>query len=129
MTNKTPSDVKYTKNDEWVRIEGEIATIGITDYAQEQLNDIVYVEFPDVGSTLKQGSAFGVVESVKAASDVYAPISGTVTEINTALQDEPEQINSDAFGKGWLVKIKFSSAAEADNLLDAAAYAAYCESR
>lgn len=129
MPNKTPSDVKYTKNDEWVRIEGDTATIGITDYAQDQLNDIVYVEFPDVGSTLKQGAAFGVVESVKAASDVYTPVGGTVTEINSALSDEPEQINSDPFGKGWLIKLKVSNAAEEDSLMDAAAYSAFCESR
>ena len=126
---KAPADLKYTKNDEWVRIEGDTATFGISDYAQDQLNDIVYVEFPDVGASFAQGDAFGVIESVKAASDVFAPVGGTVTEVNSALEDEPELINSDAFGKGWVIKVKLSSAADANSLMDAAAYAAYCDSR
>ncbi len=128
-TLKFPADLKYTKNDEWVRIEGDSATVGISDYAQDQLNDIVYVELPDVGAAFAQGGSFGVVESVKAASDLYLPIGGTVTEVNSELQDTPELINTDPFGKGWIVKIKVSNAAEADSLMDVEAYKAYCESR
>jgi glycine cleavage system H protein len=126
---KIPSDLKFTKNDEWLRIEGDSATIGISDYAQDQLNDIVYVEFPDVGATFAQGAAFGVVESVKAASDIFMPVGGTVTEVNKTLEDTPETINSDPYGKGWLVKIKIANAAEASSLMDADAYKTYCESR
>ena len=128
-TLKVPSDLKYTKNDEWLRIEGDTAAVGITDYAQNQLNDIVYVEFPDVGSEIAQGAAFGVVESVKAASDIYMPISGTITEVNSALEEEPELINTDPYGKGWLIKFTVKNAAEDDGLMDSAAYTAYCESR
>lgn len=126
---KTPADLKYSKNDEWLRLEGDMATIGISDYAQDQLNDIVYVELPDVGASYKQGDSFGVVESVKAASDIYTTISGTIAEVNTALQDDPELINSDPYGKGWLVKIRVSSPAETGDLMDATAYTQYCESR
>ncbi len=126
---KTPADLKYTKNDEWLRIEGDIATIGISDFAQDQLNDIVYVEFPSVGETFKQGDSFGVVESVKAASDVYMPIGGTITEVNSALEDEPELINSDPYGKAWLVKFKITNAAEAASLMDADTYIKFCETR
>ncbi len=129
MALKTPADLKYTKNDEWVRIEGDTATIGISDYAQDALNDIVYVELPDVGASFNQGESFGVVESVKAASDLYMPIGGTVTEINGALQDEPEVINTDPYDKGWFIKIKIKAASDADSLMDAAAYLAYCDSR
>ena len=128
-TLKVPSDLKYTKNDEWLRIEGNSATVGITDYAQDQLNDIVYVEFPDVGAEIAQGSTLGVVESVKAASDIYMPIGGTITEVNNALADAPELINSDPYGKGWLVKFTLKNASEADSLMDAAAYTTYCENR
>jgi glycine cleavage system H protein len=126
---KTPQDLKYTRNDEWVRIEGDSATIGITDYAQEQLNDIVYVELPDVGATVKAGEPFGVVESVKAASDVYSPVGGTVTEANTSLSDEPELINTDPYGKAWLLKVKVTDSSRLGDLMDAAAYATYCEGR
>ncbi len=128
-TLKVPTDLKYTKNDEWLRIEGDTATVGITDYAQDQLNDIVYVEFPDVGAEIAQGSTLGVVESVKAASDIYMPAGGTITETNSALEDAPELINSDPYGKGWLVKFTLKNASEADSLMDAAAYTAYCENR
>ena len=128
-TLKVPSDLKYTKNDEWLRIEGNSATVGITDYAQDQLNDIVYVEFPDVGAEIAQGSTLGVVESVKAASDIYMPVGGTITEVNSALEDAPELINSDPYGKGWLAKFILKNASEADGLLDAAAYTTYCENR
>lgn len=126
---KTPAELKYTKNDEWLKIEGDTATIGISDYAQDALNDIVYVEFPDVGATIKQGATFGVVESVKAASDVFMPISGTIAEVNKSLVDTPETINTDPYGKGWLIKIKVADAAEANSLMDSAAYIAYCATR
>ena len=126
---KTPSDLKYTKNDEWLKIEGDTATIGISDYAQDALNDIVYVEFPDVGATFKQGATFGVVESVKAASDIFLPIGGTITEVNKSLEDSPEIINSDPYDKGWLVKIKITDAAEANSLMDATAYLEFCANR
>lgn len=126
---KTPADVKYAESDEWVRIEGDTATIGITDYAQDALNDIVYVELPDVGATYDKGASFGVVESVKAASDLDMPIGGEVVEVNSALEDDPEVINSDPYGDGWIVKIKIKDASEADGLMDAEAYKSYCEGR
>ena len=126
---KTPADLKYTKNDEWVKLEGDTATIGISDYAQDALNDIVYVEFPDVGATFKQGATFGVVESVKAASDVFMPIGGTITEVNKSLEDNPETINTDPYEKGWLIKIKVADAAEVNSLMDSAAYVEFCANR
>ena len=126
---KTPSDLKYMKTDEWVRVEGDTGTIGISDYAQDQLNDIVFVELPDVGTELKKGERFASVESVKAASEVYMPISGTVTEVNTALSDNSELINSDPFGKGWIVKVKISGEADSGDLLDAEQYAEWCNTR
>jgi glycine cleavage system H protein len=126
---KTPGDLMYARSDEWVRIEGDTATIGISDYAQDALNDIVFVELPEVGDTLAKGSAFGTVESVKAASDLYAPVSGTVIEVNTALEDEPELINSDPYGKGWIVRIQLGGAADTGHLMNAAAYVEYCASR
>ncbi|MFN8530098.1 MAG: glycine cleavage system protein GcvH [Anaerolineae bacterium] len=127
---QTPADLKYQKSDEWVRIEGDTATIGITDYAQDALNDLVYLEFAaSVGAELKKGEVFGSVESVKAQSELVMPIGGTVTELNTALEKSPEAINSDPFGSAWMVKIKVKNAAEADSLMDAAAYAAFCENR
>jgi glycine cleavage system H protein len=128
MAWKTPSDLKFLKSDEWVRIEGDTGTIGISDYAQDQLNDIVYVELPTVGDELKKGDALASVESVKAASEVYTPISGTVIEVNTALQDQSELINSDPFGKGWIAKLRVT---DADNpaLLSADQYAEWCNTR
>jgi glycine cleavage system H protein len=125
----TPADLKYSKSDEWLRIEGDTATVGVSDYAQDQLNDIVFVELPEVGKTVAKGEAFGVVESVKAASDLNSPISGTVTEVNSALQDQPELINSDPYDRGWIAKLKVTDASGMDDLMDAEAYAAYCESR
>lgn len=125
----TPSDLKYARSDEWVRLEGDTATIGISDFAQDQLNDIVFVELPEVGDELAQGATFGVVESVKAASDVYVPVAGTVTEVNTALQDEPELINADPYGRGWIIKLKVSDPAPLDALMDADAYLAFNENR
>lgn len=126
---KFPGDVHYAKSDEWVRIEGDVATIGISDYAQDALNDIVYVELPEVGDTFDKGDSFGSVESVKAASDVYAHVGGEVVAINEALEDEPEVINADPYGKGWMVKIKLDGDADLSDLMDAEAYKAYCEDR
>jgi glycine cleavage system H protein len=128
-TWKTPSDLKYTRNDEWLRIENGTATVGITDYAQDQLNDIVYVELPDVGAEFKKGESFGVVESVKAASDIFLPVGGKISQVNSNVQQEPELINTDPYGEGWLVKIQIANAADADDLMDADAYAQYCETR
>ena len=124
-----PADLKYAKSDEWLRLEGDMAIIGVSDYAQDQLNDIVFVELPEVGKAVAKGETVGVVESVKAASDLYSPISGTVTEVNTALQDQPELINSDPYGRGWIAKLKVTDASGAGDLMDAEAYKAYCESR
>jgi len=124
-----PNDLKYTKNDEWVRLTGKIAVSGITDYAQEALSDIVYVGLPTVGETFKQDEAWGSVESVKAASDVYLPLSGTITEINETLSSTPELVNSDPHGQGWMVKFTPSNLDEVKSLMDAAAYQKYCEER
>lgn len=120
-----PENLKYTEHDEWVRLEGDVATIGITDYAQNELGEIVFVELPEVGAALGADEAFGVVESVKAVADVYTPLSGEVTAINSDLPDNPSQINSDAFEAGWLIKIKVSSTAPLDALMDAQAYQTY----
>ena len=119
-----PTDRLYTKEHEWVKIDGDSATIGISDHAQSALGDIVYVELPKPGASLAQGKPIGVVESVKAVSDIYAPISGTVTEVNGAIEDDPATVNADPYGTGWLVKIKITNADEAKSLLDAAAYEA-----
>ncbi|HVM24656.1 MAG TPA: glycine cleavage system protein GcvH [Candidatus Limnocylindrales bacterium] len=119
-----PDDLRYSKEHEWVRAEGDDATIGITSFAADELGDIVFIELPDVGATLQQFGTFGVVESVKAVSDLYAPISGEVTEVNEALRESPELLNSDAFGEGWIAKIRLSDPAELDGLMDAEAYAA-----
>jgi glycine cleavage system H protein len=117
-----PTDLRYTKDHEWVRVEGEEATVGITEYAAGQLGDIVFVELPDVGRSLAQFAAFGVVESVKAVSDLFAPVGGEVAAINDALAGAPERVNSDPYGDGWMVRLKLSNAGEVDDLLDAAAY-------
>ncbi|HVR67567.1 MAG TPA: glycine cleavage system protein GcvH [Verrucomicrobiae bacterium] len=121
------SNVKFTEDHEWIRIEGDIGTIGITDYAQEQLGDVVYVELPDVGRKVEKGKDMAVVESVKAASEVYAPVSGSVTAINDKLTAEPATVNSAAMGDGWFVKIKLSNPSELDKLMDEAAYKKYVE--
>lgn len=126
---KIPDDLKYQKSDEWVRVEGDTATIGISDYAQDALNDIVYVELPSVGDTFAKGASFGSVESVKAASDLYLPVGGTITEVNSELESSPELINSDPYGKGWIVKMKLDGSADTADLMDAAAYREYCASR
>lgn len=119
-----PDDLRYSKEHEWVRVDGETATIGITSFAADELGDIVFIELPEVGSTLTQFGTFGVVESVKAVSDLYAPISGEVTEVNESLRDSPELLNSDAFGDGWIAKVRLSEPGEVDALMDAAAYEA-----
>jgi glycine cleavage system H protein len=122
------SETRYTDQHEWIRIDGDSATIGITDYAQSQLGDVVFVEVPAVGKTVKQGGDMAVVESVKAASEVFAPASGTVTEVNEALAGTPQTVNEDAEGKGWFAKIKLSNKDETANLMDAAAYKKFVES-
>jgi glycine cleavage system H protein len=129
-----PTDLKYTKNDEWVRAEGAAAegaaaTAGLTDYAQEALSDIVYVELPEVGESFKQGEPYASVESVKAAAEVYLPVGGAITAINEALAATPETLNKDPHGAGWLVKFTIADPAELDGLMDAAAYEKYCEER
>ena len=125
---QAPSDLKFRESDEWVRIDGEMGEIGISDFAQDQLNDLVFVELPEVGATFAKGATFGVVELVKAASDLVMPVGGTVTEINSSIEDDPEQINAKPY-QSWLIKIKVSDPAEADDLMDAKAYDSYCESR
>ncbi len=128
MSN-VPGDLKYTKSHEWVRIEGDGAVvIGITEHAQELLGDMVYIEVPDVGRSLGAGEACAVVESVKAASDVYSPVSGQVTAANAALADAPETVNSDPYGDGWLMKLAPTERGELDQLLDAEAYEALLKS-
>ena len=119
-------NLRYAESHEWVSLEGEIATIGITDYAQHALGDIVYVDMPEVGDEVTAGEDFGAVESVKAASDLYSPVSGEVVEINEALEDEPGLINQDAFAN-WIMKVNVSDPSEVENLLDAEAYAKICE--
>src|SRR5262245_44069009 len=117
-----PTDLRYTKDHEWVRVDGDEATVGITEYAARQLGDIVFVELPESGRTLAQFATFGVVESVKAVSDLFAPISGEVASANDALANAPELVNSDPFGEGWMIRLRLANPAEVDDLLDAAAY-------
>jgi glycine cleavage system H protein len=123
-----PADLKYTAEHEWVRRDGDLYVIGITHYAQDTLGDVVYIELKEVGETIKEGRPFGVVESVKAASDLYAPISGEIVEVNTPLFDTPEVVNTDPYGEAWMVKIRASDESEADKLLDASAYQQMIES-
>ena len=124
-----PADLRYTKNDEWVRLEGTTATTGISHYAQEALSDIVYVELPSTGDSFKQGESYSSVESVKAAAEVYLPLAGTITAVNDALSTTPELINKDPHGEGWIVKFTADNPAELESLMDAAAYEKYCEER
>jgi glycine cleavage system H protein len=119
-----PQDLRYTKDHEWVRVVGDMATVGITDYAAEQLGDIVFVELPEIGRAVVQATAIGVIESVKAVSDLFAPIGGEVVESNSELSTQPELINSDPFGKGWMLRVKVNDAGQVAGLLDAAAYEA-----
>ena len=118
-----PAELKYTKDHEWVKLEGDIATIGITEFAQSALGDIVYVEVETVGETLAQEEVFGSVEAVKTVSDLFLPMSGEIIELNEALEDNPELVNNDPYGAGWMVKVRVSNTSEFDDLLDAAAYA------
>ncbi|MBL0158333.1 MAG: glycine cleavage system protein GcvH [Bryobacterales bacterium] len=120
-----PENYRYTKEHEWVSVEGDTGTVGITFHAQSELGDIVYVDLPKVGSVVETGQSFGSVESVKAVSDIYSPVSGEVVEINTLLADGPEKLNEDPHGAAWLVKIKLADPAQVSTLLDAAAYQAY----
>ena len=120
-----PENFRYTKEHEWVHVEGETATIGITDHAQHELGDIVYVDLPKIGAHLEQGKSLGSVESVKAVSDVYAPVGGEVKEINGTLADAPEKLNEDPHGAAWLIKLKLSDAAQIQNLMTAAEYQTY----
>jgi glycine cleavage system H protein len=122
-----PDELKYTEEHEWVLIEDDIVTIGISDFAQHQLGDVVFVELPEIGDSLEAGKPFGVVESVKAVSDVYAPVSGEVIEVNSDLPDEPELLNSSPYEDGWMVKLKLNDPAELDDLMDAAAYQEFVE--
>ena len=124
-----PTDLKYTRSDEWIRVNGPEAEAGLTDYAQGHLSDIVYVELPEVGAEFEQGKPFGSIESVKAASDLNLPASGTITAVNESLADTPEVVNSDPYGAGWIVKFTLSHSAELASLMDAAAYEAYCNER
>ena len=117
-----PDNLHYSKDHEWVRVEGDTAVIGITDHAQEQLGDVVYVELPKAGETFAAHESFGSVESVKAVSEVFTPVSGDVSEANDSLNDEPEKVNKDPYGEGWMIKMKMSSAGEVDSLLTAAEY-------
>jgi glycine cleavage system H protein len=117
-----PEDLHYSKDHEWIRVEGDTGTVGITDHAQNSLGDVVYVELPKVGDSFTAHEAFGSVESVKAVSEIFTPISGEVIEVNESLQDDPEKVNTDPYGDGWMVRVKMSNAGEVDGLLSAAEY-------
>ena len=123
MSTTPPDDLRYSREHEWVRVEGSVAVIGITSFAADELGDIVYVELPEVGASLTQFGSFGVVESVKAVSDLFSPVSGDVAEVNGDLRGSPELLNTDPFGSGWIAKVTLADAGELDKLLDAAAYA------
>jgi len=123
----SPSELKYTKEHEWVRVDGDTGTIGITDYAQDQLGDIVFVELPAAGAAISAAEKFGEIESVKAVSELFAPVSGEVTEANDGLADSPESVNDDPYGDGWLVKVRLSDPAQLDGLLSAGDYDAFIE--
>jgi len=125
-----PTGYKFSKSDEWVKIEGTVATIGVSDYAQEQLSDVVFVEITvGVGDSVQKGKVFGTIESVKAASDINMPVSGKVTAVNEGLADTPEKVNTEPFGAAWMIKVELSNPAELNDLMDADAYQAYCDSR
>ena len=119
-----PADLRYTKDHEWIKLDGDIATVGITDFAQRELGDIVYIEVETIGKPLQTGAVFGTVEAVKTVSDLFLPLSGTVTELNPELANAPELVNNDPYGKGWMVKMKVDNPADISSLLDAAAYEA-----
>ncbi len=117
-----PEELHYSKDHEWVKVEGEIGTVGITDHAQNSLGDVVYVELPKVGESFEAHEAFGSVESVKAVSEIFMPVSGVVTEVNDSLQDEPEKVNTDPYGEAWMVRVRLAKPGEIDSLLSAAEY-------
>lgn len=120
-----PEDLKYDREHEWVRVSGDVATIGISDFAQDQLGEVVYVDLPSAGGAVSAGDSFGEIESVKSVSELFSPVSGEIVEVNGALDDAPETVNSDAYGAGWIIKVKLSDPAEVDALMDAAAYEAF----
>jgi glycine cleavage system H protein len=122
-----PKELRYTKEHEWIRDEGGTATVGVTDYAQEKLGDVVFVEMPETGVSIQKGDAFGVVESVKAASDVYCPVGGEVIEINHALEEHPEFVNQSPYGDGWIIKVKVTDSSAMNDLMDAGQYQAFVE--
>ncbi len=122
-----PKDLKYTKEHEWLKVEGNIATVGITDYAQDSLGDVVYVELPQEGGAVTKNEPFGVVESVKAVSDLYSPVSGSVSEVNDAIIDSPEAINEDPYGDAWMIKVEIANPGELDDLMTADEYQKYVE--
>lgn len=124
-----PEELLYTKEDEWLRVDGEEGVVGLTDYAQDALSDIVYVELPEEGDSFGAGEAFGVVESVKAAADLYMPVAGEIIGINEDLPDKPEAANTDPYGEGWLVRVKISDLDSLNDLMDAVAYGKYCDER
>jgi glycine cleavage system H protein len=123
-----PQALKYAKSHEWIHVEGETATVGITDFAVKALTDLVYIDLPDVGTQVVAGETFGEVESVKAVSDLYAPVSGEVVEVNSSLADDLDALSEDPFGRGWMIKLKISDSAALDRLMDRAAYEKHCES-
>ena len=125
-----PSDLKYTESDEWIRLEGKVATLGVTDYAQDQLSDLVFFEISAaVGEAVSKGQTIGAIESVKAAADLYSPVSGTLKAINESLASAPELVNSDPYGAGWMARVELSDPGELDGLMDSAAYQKHCEER
>ena len=124
----SPADRRYTKTHEWVSLDGDVATIGVTDFAQSELGDITYLDLPDIGTAISENSAFGVVESVKAANDIFSPIDGEVVERNDAAVDAPETVNSSPYGDAWLVKVRVTDPAKYEALMDAAAYDSFAES-
>lgn len=124
MSMNFPANLRYTKDHEWISLEGDVATIGITDYAQRELGDIVYVEVDTIGKKLEAGEVFGTVEAVKTVSDLFLPVSGTITELNSALGNAPELVNNDPYGEGWMVKMTVTNPADVESLMDAAAYEA-----
>ncbi|CAN5563585.1 glycine cleavage system protein GcvH [soil metagenome] len=125
MANKIPENLHYSKDHEWVKVDGEMATIGITDYAQHALGDVVYVELPSVGDKFESHEAFGSVESVKAVSEIFTPIAGEIVEANDGLNDNPEAVNNDAYGEAWMIKVKMNNPLEADAMLSAVEYEEY----
>jgi len=124
-----PDTLRYSREDEWARLEGDRVVVGVTDYAQQQLGDVVFVELPEVGTDVVTGDPFGVIESVKTASDLYAPVSGQVVDVNGELNEQPEQVNEDCYGDGWMIVIQVDLSAEVEKLMDAEAYAQYVKER